>query len=348
MQILTLHRDENRHAYFAACPAGLTFDPVLRCWIAGERETVTAILQSSAFAAVPFEGDYEVIERRFGEHFPNLRFAFRHIPLSLRDDRHRLARRRMAAYIAEQRGAVAAAIPGLVSESLGALDAPGTVDLMNAAIEPLVTRFIALLTGLPLAAIAAFRDGSKIFDRMLGLGRRRQIEAATAAVRLTIRETLGPQATEEEEGLRLALISLGRDALIGTLAESLLQLFRAHPGQRLSDMAIPELPPEGGVPYVERVAVEAVAIAGTAVAKGDRLRLFLQSFAYSPATADRGRIFGLGVHSCLGRQMSLDLWSAIRARVARLGWRVTVIAFRPRAADYVFTYPETLVVRLNG
>jgi hypothetical protein len=53
------------------------------------------------------------------------------------------------------------------------------------------------------------RDASALFDRMLGLTRRRQVDDTIAVLRAAIRKRLGPDASEEEEGWRLSMFVWG-------------------------------------------------------------------------------------------------------------------------------------------
>ena len=74
----------------------------------------------------------------------------------------------------------------------------------------------------------------------------------------------------------------------------------------------------------------------------------LQSFAYSGGQDDAGRIFGAGAHACLGRQLSVDLWSAFTRRLSQSSARVAILDYALRKNDYIFTYPAKLSIALQS
>jgi cytochrome P450 len=347
MQILTLHREPARHAYFSGAvghPA--FFEPSLNCWIVSDPADVEAMLQSRSFDVVTLHTAYESFQNISSQPFPNIIFALRHIPLGLNDEAHRDIRRRMAELIARRRGEVTRGVPALVEKWFGPIETRVEVELVGEVLAPLVTEFIAIVTETETADIPDCRRVSMVFDRMIGLRTRRELESEVAAVRAAIRASLGPDAPDVEEGLRLAFFVLGNDSLIGTIGESLHRLIEDHPGTTLDAIPFPDWPVETGVPFVERVVAEPVEIGGVKLSPGERVRVLMQGFAYSPDPADRERIFGAGVHSCLGRQMSVELWRAIVARLARMRVSIEVVDHALRQDNYVFTCPARLSLRI--
>ena len=286
-------------------------------------------------------------KQREGYAFPNLLFAFRYIPMCLNEADHRLARRRIAEYLAERRGVVTAAIPGIVENRIGILRKDGDVEVMRTIVDPIVKDVLGELNGVQPADRGSVRSASAIFDRMMGLKRRRALDNDLGKIRMLISRTLGATATEDDIGYRLALFVLGYDALAGTIGETLHHLFVANAGKKLSEIVYPAMPLETGVPFVERIAAEFFEHRGVSIAKGDRLRILLQSFQYAPDPADRVRMFGVGLHACLGRQLSLDLWARIAGQLSRIENRVEVLAHAFRTEDYIFTCPDKLLVAVR-
>ena len=117
---------------------------------------------------------------------------------------------------------------------------------------------------------------------------------------------------DDNVGLRLALVIVGKDSPLGTLGERLHRVLADNSGRRLEDIDYPELPPETGVPFIERLVVSPFRYSECNFRCGDRVRIFLQSFAYA-AEAARTNYFGAGAHTCLGRRLSLQVWKAVTA-----------------------------------
>jgi cytochrome P450 len=348
-QLHTVHRDAERFEFFAEARGSLVFfDQALDCWVASDPKQCAELLHSPRLAVSDYATAYETLSRAIGREFPNFLFAFRHIPLCLNHDAHRAARRRLAEIISRRRTAQNLAIPGLVARHFGRLKPDRDVDLMSEVLEPLVSDLIELLIEVPIKRKEALATASLVFDRLLGIRRRQRIEADLGVLRAAIREGLGPEADEDDVGDRLALCILGHDTLLGTLGESLHQIFRTQQGVPLSQIDFPTMPSETGVPVVERVVIEPVEVGGVRLAAGSRIRLLLQSLAYSSDPGDRAKIFGVGIHTCLGRQMSLDVWARATAYLHALPYVPEVMRYDARASDFSFTCPATLVVRFKS
>jgi hypothetical protein len=56
-------------------------------------------------------------------------------------------------------------------------------------------------------------------------------------------------------------------------------------------------------------------------------------------------VFGVGAHTCIGRQLALDLWPMITARLKALPWTI-VATDRTYLRNQTFTMPAGVTVRL--
>ena len=344
--LATLHREPTRHAVFAAMDA----EPIIRDaslgWVVTGAAATEALLQRTELRVVDYGAVYEALERRFDCSFANLRFAFRHLPLCLGEDAHRPARRRIAEFIGARRRVVAGNVPGLVARHMALLETRSELDLVGEVLAPLSLDLIAALTGIDVPDPEAIGRISVIFDPMMGLTKRQAIDRELRTLRDRIRESHDGPLGEDEEGVRLALFILGNDTLTGTLAESLHQLIRRHPGP-LSAIPFPPVPNETAVAFVEREVGTPFDYGGVSFAAGERVRLMLQSLAYSSDPAARPRIFGVGAHACLGRQLSLEVWEEIGRRLARLPRQAGIVEATMRSDDFIFTYPRRLIASLR-
>jgi cytochrome P450 len=347
LNLLTLHRDEGRHAFFrSGTSEPPAFDRTLGCWIVSEPALVQAFLQDPHLEVSSYVDAYLELERKTGHSFANLIFALHYVPFCLNGSAHREVRRGMAQYLKQRRAAIADLVPVLIDECLGVMQGTGELDMAREVVRPLATRYMLAVIGID----AEWRTVGRItavFDRLLGVRKRLRTEADVKKLRELVRQSLAPEEGIEEEGQRLAIIILGIDSLFGTLGETLARIFRAHSGRRTGEMAFPDVPTETGVPHVERVVAEPFARAGVAFKRGDRIRILMQGFSYSEQVSDHLRLFGGGIHACLGRQLSLDLWSRLTAGLAGLNRRVELIDHVMRSEDYVFACPEKLLIRLS-
>ena len=346
VNFLMLHRDPIRHQYFSR-KQNLEpfFDTVTKTWIIANPSHCRDLIASNNLRPASYAEDYYALEQRLGIDFSSLTFAFDHIPLCLHGDRHLRSRRRASEFLATRRTLLSSCIPEAVGMHLDALRREGRVDIMKDAILPLVLDIISAVIDVEISAVDCL-NASIVFDKSIGVNRRRKVAAEIATLRKLISARLGASATEEDVGLRLALLILGKDALIGTLGESLCRLLEVNSGRRLTDIDYPELPPETGVPFIERLVVNPFKLASCDFASGDRVRIFLQTFAYAAEPRSRTNFFGAGTHACLGRPISVEIWNTITAHLSEFPLRAHVLSYSSRTSDYVFACPRQLEVDL--
>ena len=316
-----------------------TWDAGLGAWIVEEAGACKAFLGHGSLSPPPYVELYGALEERFGLDFSNLRLAFGHIPLCLHGAQHAAARKAIAAQLARRRGVVMASMAQRVERHFGVLAAPGPVELMAGAIEPFVADFMAALIDVEDAGFDADSLISRIFSRGMGIAKRKRAEGEVAALRARI-EASGV-TDRAEVGQKLAMMILGRDALTGTIAYSLRDVLEAGQGLPFAALDFPELPSSTGVPYIERMAHEAVTIDGLVLQPGDRVRIMLRAFGQSGDARDRAQFFGTGAHTCLGRPIALEAWAAIGSFLAALPTTLGPLVCTPRDDD-IFAIPARL------
>jgi cytochrome P450 len=349
VDIVSLHRTEERHSYFAAnAGAPIAYDAGTQAFVVVSQADAEAIFRQTGLHAGTADSAtaYRGLRERYGWSFPNLLFAFEHLPLANDGDLHRAQRKKMAEFLRSRRQGAQPAIAAAVDFHAAKLLPNVEIEVVGELLEPLVAATVNAYTGVSMPETIGAQGTTMIFDRMISIRKRREIEETVGELRAAVRRHLPPDAAAAEEGMLLALHILGQDTLVGTIGESLYRLFIANLGKRLDSVAFPAIPNETGVSVIERVVDEPFEYGGHRFARGDRLRMQMQCFAYSPEPSDRAKIFGVGSHACLGRQMSLDLWTALVGKLAQLPYLVDVLDYAVRGNDYVFTVPNTLAVRL--
>lgn len=295
-------------------------------------------LASPDFEVVPYAARTRGLSDRLGLDLDAVLRAFDHIPLCLNGDRHAAQRAVVARLVSEGRARLTADLPGLVADRFAGLARPGEVDLMSAAILPIVGDVVSALSGVDCPADPASLL-SRVFSATMGVARRRRLNGELAALWQRL-EAAFPDDPPDRIGGRLALVVLGRDALVGTLAQALQAHFRALDGAPLSNRVLDRVPTHTGVPYIDRIA----RTAQPGLATGEALRCDLTGWE-AGAEADRLRFFGVGAHLCLGRALALDLFGALSDFLARQPGRVEVTCYRLREDD-VFLCPDRFDIRV--
>lgn len=345
MPFADLHRRPDRRAYFGTARNGVAYDTALRCWIVDDPDLVVEALRDPRVGSVDYVAGARQRGSLTGHPLDNQEFAFHHIPIGWEGPDHAEKRKTIARHMAARRDALEVGLPRLVEQHVDSLDRSGEIDLVPEFLVPLVNDLTGLLIGIDIGQDLASKV-SPLFDRLLSLRRHTEIDQAIGEARDAIRLQAGDN--RDIEGIGTALWILGYDAQLGTLGESLRLLFEKHSGSRIGAIPFPDSPPETGVPYAERDAIEDIELGGCAIRKGDRLRIMFQGFSYSERPDRSTRIFGVGAHACLGRPLSLDLWKLMVDRLARIDRTVTFVSAKTRVTDYVFVCPSSLKVRIDA
>jgi hypothetical protein len=344
--LLTVHRDPARHQFFStAIHLPPYFDSSNDMWIVTRPEDCRDLIASDRLKPDTYAVHYALLRKRFGFDFPGLSFAFEHLPICLDGEPHEIARRKVAELLSSARGQLRSSLPAMIARHFIPFDRPGIFDLMDDVVNPFVNELSGSIAGVPLES---FCDAaSQIFDRLLGMKKRRLLEAQISHLRQHIETCLGKTATPQDIGARLALITLATDSLKGTIGDSLREILQSASGQRLEEINFPEHPTQTGVPVIERIVARPFSRTGIEFKRDDRVRIYLQSFAYGPASA-RSNFFGAGAHACLGRPISVELWLGIRTFLSNIRLRARLLSYGGyRATDYVFAIPQNALIEVS-
>ena len=338
MELLSLHYSEERHGEFKDSRK-LFFSPELRSWISFDPEFVLEILRDERLVVPNTLQAVERLEQHFKKPFPNLIFAARCIPLLVEGSVHRDIRRRLAEFLSEGRTRMNAALPQLKEQYLEPLNGQRRVEWIKGCLAPLVADVFRHLCGFPTPLPFPSLVISRVFDRFASLAVYKEVEQQVGALRERIVQDL-PHLDEQTV---FAVLVLGRDATLGTLATSLATILRENLGRPLADVNFPDYPPETGVAIAERFAAETIRVDDVTIAAGDRIRLYYQPISAEGSTIHRQNLFGSGPHSCLGRPISLDLWRALTQKLRQFSGRVTSVdvEFEPNTVFVVPRYLQT-------
>ncbi|MCR8725577.1 hypothetical protein [Frigidibacter sp. ROC022] len=301
------------------------------------------ILKSSHLDVVPYALRVSALSERLGIDLSSTLFALHSVPLCQGRGSHAEIRRAAAGLIADRTPALREAIPAMVEERCAVLCRAGRVEVMEEVIRPLTSDTLSILVGMPID-MGDYDLISRIFSQTLGVAKRRRMERELGDLVSRLRRAF-PDAGDDIVGLKLALAILGRDAMMGTFGCTLHDLARAQEGGAWSALDWPEVPTRTGVPYIDRIALKQVSVGGETHAEGDTVRAQLTRLEAAEDPRARLGFFGSGAHLCLGRALTLDLWSALSACLAQSSARVRVCDYALRRDD-VFHIPQILMLEI--
>ncbi len=340
---LLVHRSEEKNAFYLGSPE-LFWSDELRCWITCNPDLIETIQKMPAFRVVDQSGEIERIKSRLSLDLSHTARVFDHMPVNVEGTEHAERRRRMARILARRTEDALARFERLArrlcAEHLGR---PGTVELIADLFEPLILELAQALSGIALNRRRDFLSPTQIFDKSLGLSRRRILNDEIGALRSNARDAM----PEEEADTAVALAILGSDTILGSLALSFIERVSSNPGSPLCNIDWADRLTRTAVPFIERQAVETVRFGKVEVRPGEMIRLYLDSLC-AEDIASRDGFFGTGRHTCPGRAVAQQAWRILGTVLASLPHLVRIDGHKLREADCMFLFPREIRVTVHA
>jgi hypothetical protein len=327
--------------------APIEWVPSLGCWCVFDVKTITAVLKSPDFVTVDLAEIYRTMEQKIGIDCSAIIRIFQHSANANEGDRHAVIRKAMARALNDDMASTKRRTAGIMQRLVAErFQAPGRLDLMQDFVEPICDALFEGLLGAERPAEC--KDGvspSQIFDRHLGLNRRRDINAKS---RDMLESFSAAEKLKTSPDYAAALNIVGYDSISGSLSCSLLKMLRQGDGERLCDLNFPRLLPATAVPYVERLATKEGTLSGLRINEGDRVRLYLDGGCPGAQRGSDRPYFGKGRHSCLGEEVATWLWQTLTAELSNVPFVCRIESATRRKPDWVFVYYSNIVARLDA
>lgn len=343
VDLLDLHLRQDKMSPFITPAAEIGWDEKL-----GVFATLTARASREAFAsecwhAVRYGSVVETLSDRLNIVFDDSKLALDHLPLAAEGDRHRELRRTFAQHLSSRTVALSGVIDEFVAERVQLLARKDEVDLMADLVVPLVDQVNFFLSDAP--AVDGEFSISRIFDALIGVRSRQKIEQSLKAMH----SDMAGRGLDQDDvvGRAMVLHVLSGDSLAGTIGNSLQAILAANEGRALSEIEFPEGFVDTSVPYIERCAQADTVLCGHAFQRDSRIRVYLLPFLTGEGDVDPVGIFGHGRHVCLGKRISIIVWRSLIGQLGAIDRIVSAVTCKPRAPDYVFSFPATLTVSLR-
>jgi cytochrome P450 len=296
---LLVHLAADKSAFYRGS-APLFWSDQLNSWATANPAVMQSIQKDPAFHVLDQSGEVEKIRSRLHIDLPGIERALKNVPVNVEGEEHARRRRSMAQTVAARTDTALARFADLATEHCARhLGRSGTSELVADVFEPMTMGLARVLSGLPLAHNPDFLSPTQIFDKSLGLNRRKLVDAEIRRLWLEASRTMSEGETDEA----IALAILGSDTILASLALSFVERVASEPGARLCDIEWGDRLTTTAVPFIERVASRDAEVAGAAIRRGDVVRLFLDGFVLEPVEKRDG-YFGAGRHACLGRPVA--------------------------------------------
>lgn len=334
MKSYELHTAQDCQALFADLPQKVWLETdLLRVWVVADPHICLEALRSPALAVPDTMAILEQFEVRLGRTFEHVRTANSYVLVLLRAAAHAELRKALARFLAEGLRRLENKFPEMVSAALKPLRTAGIVDLYAQVTRPLIADIISEMIGQKVTP--------GIQDLMLG----DILTANKSPMKLhQLNADYGKaldflsQSSQDpaEIACKLNCLTFGFDSLTMALMENMIAACRDRaPGQAAE---LPDYPVETGVSVTFRRALRDCRFGPHQFAAGDLLRLQLQPLGYSDQRELKEAIFGAGPHSCVGRQLSLKVWSHLAQAFNALGLRAEIATYDLVPSHFIARY----------
>lgn len=172
---------------------------------------------------------------------------------------------------------------------------------------------------------------SQVFDKSLSVNRRKLLNNVIGQIYTSAVQDFAV----DKASMRVAMMILGTDPLLGSIGESFILSISSNPKKSMNEINWSEKLPITGVPYVERIANKSAVVSHIHVLKDQRIRVYLDAFK-SNGSDYHDLYFGAGRHVCLGRAVSQQAWQILTSKFKTIGKNVSILQVRYRPSDYVF------------
>jgi hypothetical protein len=334
MKSFELHMAPQRPALFASLPEKVWLETdFLRVWVVAEPQICVDVLRSPAMGMPDLLAVVDMVEARLGQPLQHVRTANAYLPALLEGPAHADLRKVLAKFLAEGLKRIDKLLPGLVKDALMPLRSSGVVDLYGEVVKPLVANVISELIGQKLTPEVQDLKLIDIFPFNKSPAKLRQLNADYgAALSFLAQSTSDPT----EMACKLCCLTFGIDSLTMTMVENILMACAERTGEGAA--VLPEYPVETGVPMSFRRVREDCTFGPYRFLAGDTLRVQLQPLGYSDQPELKAGIFGAGMHSCVGRQLSLKLWEHLARAFNELGLRADLLAYDVAVSHFIAQY----------
>jgi cytochrome P450 len=319
MKSYELHTAVNRRKIFNALPKKIWREnDFLRIWVIADPQLCAEIVRSSQMEMPDLLTVVERVETTAKISLENIKIANRCLPALLSGEQHSVLRKQLATFLMGGLKRVEGTLPDFLEKNLALLRKPGIVDLYVDIARPLVAHIVSELIGQKITEEIQNLDLGDIFPLNKTPSKLRRLNADYGKALEFLSQSTDDQT---ELACKLSCLTFGVDSLTMMIVENILEL--------ITDQSVNELPlkfpREAGVPVTFRSPREDCHFGVHHFKKGEVLRLQIQANAYSEQTDHRDVMFGAGLHSCVGRQLSLKIWSQLAKAINAIGLRAEFI-----------------------
>lgn len=330
----------NKYSNYENQPS-IRFSKTLNRWLCFDRSAIQDILSDKNFEVHDY--DLSEIANRFKVDLQLSQAILNYLPLSHEGYEHLCLRKKYIEYINLN---IKPALEHFKKKILEINYQPGTIDLIP-MIHSAIMESNAVLAGLdPRITVIDFIDIGLIFDDTTSLRKRLVINKILE----NLVNVSPPNISQDEKIFRLSLLTVGINALLGAISESLLNTFLAQPKGYLNEILWEDQMPAAGIAILERTANQNIIICDHLIEAGQTVRCYVENLGFESGDKLKfhaGYFAAPSRHSCPGMKYSLEIWRILRESLFTTHNFYQLVDYSHRNHDPVFNFPSQIRITLE-
>ncbi|MDQ6869126.1 MAG: cytochrome P450 [Pseudomonadota bacterium] len=312
----------------------------LNCWMTCDPSTIIFILKSTDFEVINYKKETVRLAHGLGVDLFATANILGSIPLTQEGDSHAALRKQMAVELNQKSSVGLRELDSFAQAKISKkFDKNEKFDIASEIFAPFVAMLISELSRTRAAHLNGDVSISQVFDKSLSVNRRKLLNNVIGQIYTNAVQ----DSAVDNAGMRVAMMILGTDPLLGSIGESFIYSISSNPKKSMSEINWSDKLPITGVPYVERIANKSAVVSGIHVLKDERIRVYLDAFKSNGSDF----YFGAGRHVCLGRAVSQQAWQILTSKFKTIGKNVSILQARYRSSDYVFNCPVSIEISVD-
>lgn len=328
--------------YFYQTQPKIRWSLELNKWLCFDTKLIDHILSSDQF--VVHNLDISSVEEKFKIDLDLSKQVLEKLPLAHEGDTHRHLRKKFINRINEKQ---ANAITNFENDITNLWDFKNIHDEYDLipGLHKAIIQFNAFVSGIDdFNQVSEIDTIGQIFDEHTPIRKRIAINEKFKL----LYKLLSNKLNHEEKIYRISLFTVGINALLATLSESLIHSLKLQKAENNPYKYWEEILPTTGLVFVERVAQNDAIMEDVTIRKGDRVRCYIEMYTH---TSDAfpgylSRFFGFpSNHICPGMKASISLWQIVLNTLRKKNVGFQLKSYEYRTNDQLFNFPTSIKVK---
>jgi hypothetical protein len=158
---------------------------------------------------------------------------------------------------------------------------------------------------------------------------------------------ISSEISEEDRFYKLALISVGVNALISSTLHSIIKTLTNYD---FNNLITRKYFASNGIKHLERVCIQRSIIGGKEISQGEKLRLYVDVYETANLAEPQmnKKFFAAGSsHSCIGMSYSLSIWKEMIKIISNHFNDMRLLNYDYRVNDGIFNFPTNIYIEYS-